>query len=32
MILWCAVAAGLCVVATVVPLRVGLRKMESFEF
>jgi ABC-2 type transport system permease protein len=32
MIFWFAVAAGLCVVATVVPLRVGLRKMESFEF
>jgi ABC-2 type transport system permease protein len=32
MILWFAVAAGLCVVATAVPLRVGLRKMESFEF
>ena len=32
MIFWFAVAAGLCVVATVVPLRVGLRKMENFEF
>jgi len=32
MIFWFAVAAGICVVATVVPLRVGLRKMESFEF
>ena len=32
MIFWFAVAAGLCVVATVVPLRVGLRKMERFEF
>jgi ABC-2 type transport system permease protein len=32
MILWFAVAAGLCVVATVVPLQVGLRKMETFEF
>ena len=27
-----AVAALLCVAATVIPLRVGLRKMESFEF
>jgi ABC-2 type transport system permease protein len=32
MIFWFAVAAGICVIATVVPLRVGLRKMESFEF
>jgi len=32
MILWFAVAAGFCVVATVVPLWVGLRKMETFEF
>jgi ABC-2 type transport system permease protein len=32
MIFWFAVAAAICVVATVVPLRVGLRKMESFEF
>jgi ABC-2 type transport system permease protein len=29
----CFVVAGvLCVVATVVPLRIALRKMESFEF
>ena len=27
-----AVAAGICAAATVVPLRVGLQKMESFEF
>jgi ABC-2 type transport system permease protein len=27
-----AVAAALCIGATVIPLRVGLRKMESFEF
>lgn len=27
-----AVAAALCTLATVIPLRVGLRKMESFEF
>ncbi len=27
-----AVAALLCVAATVIPLRVGLKKMESFEF
>jgi ABC-2 type transport system permease protein len=26
------VAAGLCAAATVIPLRIGLRKMESFEF
>jgi ABC-2 type transport system permease protein len=32
MIGWFAAAAGLCVLATIVPLRVGLRKMESFEF
>lgn len=27
-----ALAAALCATATVVPLRIGLRKMESFEF
>ena len=27
-----AVAAGLCAAATVIPLRIGLRRMESFEF
>ena len=27
-----AVAGGLCIAATVVPLRVGLRRMEQFEF
>lgn len=32
MIGWFAAAAGLCVLATILPLRVGLRKMESFEF
>jgi heme/copper-type cytochrome/quinol oxidase subunit 1 len=32
MIFWFAVAAVICLIATVVPLRVGLRKMESFEF
>jgi ABC-2 type transport system permease protein len=32
MIFWFAVAAGLCVAATVIPLRVGLRRMEGFEF
>jgi ABC-2 type transport system permease protein len=32
MLFWFAVAAGICLVATVIPLRVGLRKMESFEF
>jgi len=26
------VAAALCAAATVIPLRIGLRKMESFEF
>jgi ABC-2 type transport system permease protein len=32
MIFWFVVAAALCAAATVIPLRVGLRKMESFEF
>jgi hypothetical protein len=32
MLLWFAVAGVVCIVATVVPLRVGLRKMESFDF
>ncbi len=32
MVLWFGVAAGLCLVATVVPLRVGLRRMERFDF
>jgi len=32
MMLWFAIAAALCIVATVVPLRVGLRRMESFDF
>ena len=27
-----AAAAGICAAATVIPLRVGLKKMESFEF
>jgi len=27
-----ATAAGLCAAATVIPLRIGLRRMESFEF
>jgi ABC-2 type transport system permease protein len=27
-----AAAAGLCAAATVIPLRIGLRRMESFEF
>jgi hypothetical protein len=27
-----AVAAALCTAATLVPLRLALRKMESFEF
>src|SRR5438034_5056370 len=29
---WFAVAALLCAAATAIPLRIGLRKMESFEF
>lgn len=32
MILWFIVAGVLCLVATVVPLRIGLRRMESFDF
>ena len=32
MMVWFAVAAALCTAATVVPLRIALRKMESFEF
>jgi hypothetical protein len=32
MIFWFGIAAVICLIATVVPLRVGLRKMESFEF
>ena len=32
MIFWFAVAALICAAATAIPLRVGLRKMESFEF
>jgi ABC-2 type transport system permease protein len=32
MLLWFGVAALLCLVATVVPLRVGLRRMEQFDF
>src|SRR5213596_1650051 len=32
MLLWFAAAAALCAAATAIPLRVGLRKMESFEF
>ena len=32
MILWFAVAAGICAAATVIPLWMGLRRMESFEF
>jgi ABC-2 type transport system permease protein len=32
MLFWFAVAAALCAAATVIPLRIGLRKMESFEF
>ncbi|HKE92244.1 MAG TPA: hypothetical protein VKB45_18060 [Gemmatimonadales bacterium] len=32
MLLWFGVAAALCLVATLVPLRVGLRRMERFDF
>ncbi len=32
MLMWFAVAAALCAAATAIPLRVGLRKMETFEF
>ena len=32
MMVWFAVAAALCTAATIVPLRMALRKMESFEF
>ena len=32
MIFWFAVAALICAAATALPLRIGLRKMESFEF
>jgi len=32
MFLWFAVAAALCTAATIVPLRLALKKMETFEF
>ena len=32
MLVWFAVAAALCTAATFVPLRMALRKMETFEF
>jgi len=32
MILWFAVAAGICAAGTVIPLWMGLRRMEGFEF
>lgn len=32
MMVWFVVAAALCTAATIVPLRLALRKMESFEF
>jgi ABC-2 type transport system permease protein len=32
MLSWFAVAAGLCAVATVIPLRAGLRRIEQLEF
>jgi ABC-2 type transport system permease protein len=32
MMLWFVAAAALCTAATIIPLRLALRKMESFEF
>jgi hypothetical protein len=32
MIFWFAVAAGICALATAIPLRIGLKRMEGFEF
>jgi ABC-2 type transport system permease protein len=32
MLLWFAVAAAMCAAATIIPLRLALKKMESFEF
>src|SRR5213592_1148519 len=32
MLLWFGVAAALCTAATIVPLRLALKKMETFEF
>jgi hypothetical protein len=32
MILWFTLAAALCAAATVIPLRLALRKIETFEF
>src|SRR5216117_2388461 len=32
MILWFAIAAGICGAATAIPLWIGLRRMEGFEF
>lgn len=32
MLVWFVVAAALCTAATIVPLRMALRKMETFEF
>jgi len=32
MIFWFAVAAAICAAATAIPLRIGLRRMENFEF
>jgi ABC-2 type transport system permease protein len=32
MMVWFVAAAALCTAATIVPLRMALRKMESFEF
>jgi hypothetical protein len=32
MIGWFGIAAGICVLATIIPLWVGLRKIETFEF
>jgi len=32
MIFWFGVAAGICALATAIPLRIGLKRMEGFEF
>jgi ABC-2 type transport system permease protein len=32
MLLWFAVAGALCVTATIVPLRIARKKLETFEF
>jgi hypothetical protein len=32
MLMWFGVAAAVCAAATLIPLRVGLKRMEQFEF